>query len=107
MIRSMSMNGTRPGNPFRKRIRLRTAGSAGPIGRWTAAECPTPFAQGGPAARRAGVWSGDGKDGPALVDAGRPTSFIDAGDVIVAGEGRAIVQTSAQDVLEFALDIDR
>jgi hypothetical protein len=41
------------------------------------------------------------------VDAGRPTSFIDTGDVIVAGEGRALVQTSAQDVLEFALDIDR
>ena len=78
-----------------------------PDGRWTAAECPTPFAQGGPAARRAGVWSGDGKDRPELVDAGRPTSFIDTGDVIVAGEGRAIVQTSAQDVLEFALDIDR
>ena len=29
------------------------------------------------------------------------------GYVIVAGEGRAIVQASAQDVLEFALDIDR
>lgn len=49
-----------------------------PDGRWTAAECPTPFAQGGPAARRAGVWSGDGKDRPELVDAG-PTSFIDTG----------------------------
>ena len=62
-----------------------------PDGRWTAAERPTPFAHGGPAARRAGVWSGDGKDRPELVDAGRPTSIIDAGDVIVAGEGRPIV----------------
>jgi hypothetical protein len=89
------------GNPLADRRLGRTDG------RWTAAECPTPLAQGRPAARRAGLWSGDGKDRPELVDVGRPTTFIDTGDVIVAGEGRAIVQTSAQDVLEFALDIDR
>ncbi|MGI9030886.1 MAG: hypothetical protein ACR2HP_13020 [Ilumatobacteraceae bacterium] len=40
-----------------------------PDGRWTAAECPTRFARGGPAPRRAGVWSGDAKDRPELVDA--------------------------------------
>ena len=35
----------------------------------------------------------------------QPSSIL--GYVIVDGEGRALVQTSAQDVLEFALDIDR
>jgi hypothetical protein len=107
MIRSMSTNGTRPGNPFRKGIPLRTAGSAGPMVGGRQQSAPHHSLRAVPQPAAPGVWSGDGKNRPELVDAGRPTTFIDTGDVIVAGEGRAIVQTSAQDVLEFALDIDR
>jgi hypothetical protein len=76
---SMSTNGTRPGNPFRKGIRLRTAGSAGPMvgGRQQSArrrslragQQPAAPGCGAATARTVRSWSMPG----------RPTSSIDTG----------------------------
>lgn len=36
-----------------------------------------------------------------------PSRFVDTGRMIVAGQASAVIERSAQDMLEFALDLDR